>query len=52
MNKYKILVEGLEIGDGIQEVGDVIELSEETATPLLADGKIEAVVDEDGADEE
>ena len=41
MPNYKVLQEGVELEGVAQEVGAVVELSEEVAAPLLEEGKVE-----------
>ena len=43
MSKYYKVIESY----NDQKVGDIIELSSEEATSLIADGRIEAIVEED-----
>lgn len=45
MKKYKVLSE-VEIDGAVKAVDEVVELSEEVAAPLIAEGKIEIVAEE------
>lgn len=49
MQKYKVLVEGVELDGVVQEVGAVVELSDEAAASLVAEGRLEVVASEDAA---
>lgn len=42
MNSYKVVVE-FELDGAVQAVDSVVELSEEVAAPLVAEGKLELV---------
>lgn len=49
MHKYKVLVE-FEIEGVAQAVGSVLELSEEAATDYVADGRVELIAEDAGAE--
>lgn len=51
MAKYKVLVAGTVIDDTEHSEGEVIEVDESVATPLVEEGKLEAA-DEGGEGDE
>lgn len=45
MPKFKVLLEGVEVEGAAATVGSEVELTEEAGAALVAEGKVEAVVE-------